>query len=200
MARTKRIAGYRDRIIRAASKLIVRRGIAYTSLNDIAAEMHISKGTLYYYYRSKSELIFEITERHIQRITAKLFNWLEQSGAANTPEEVLEQVIRTFVESETHAQMHAYLIQEAFISNPALMQRFRTAYDHWTEMMERGIQQVLEPSGNYAGVARLIIATLDGALLQRLLNVPKIPLKAFSHYLTQVSMSAAYESQLIQGL
>lgn len=46
-----------------ASKLFVTQGYHATSMDDIATAMQLNKGTLYYYYLSKSNLLFDILLR-----------------------------------------------------------------------------------------------------------------------------------------
>jgi len=49
-----------ERIIEAASnELMTERGVTDTSLADIAGEVGISKGTLFYYYSSKNDLVYD---------------------------------------------------------------------------------------------------------------------------------------------
>jgi AcrR family transcriptional regulator len=51
-----------DEIYRAAARLFFRRGYAATSLQDIASEVGLLKGSLYYYINSKEQLLWGITE------------------------------------------------------------------------------------------------------------------------------------------
>ncbi len=181
--RRKRGAGYREKIIQGASKLMIERGIANTSLADIAEEVGISKGTLYYYYPSKGELIFDISERHIKHITSKIFSWIEESGKGLQPEEVLRLVFRTIVTSQTRGHIHVYLIQEALTDSPFLKRRFIQEYQNWANLIEDGLQKILAAGQDYKLLAGVILAALDGLLLQHLLGVQHVPLDDISRYL-----------------
>ncbi len=181
--RRKRGAGYREKIIQGASKLMIERGIANTSLADIAEEVGISKGTLYYYYPSKGELIFDISERHIKHITSKIFSWIEESGKGLQPEEVLRLVFRTIVTSHTRGHIHVYLIQEALTDSPFLKRRFIQEYQNWANLIEDGLQKILAAGQDYKLLAGVILAALDGLLLQHLLGVRHVPLDDISRYL-----------------
>ncbi len=59
-------------IAEAAKSLFVKYGYSKTSLDDIAKEAHIGKGTIYYYFESKEDIFFTITENQIQSITQRL--------------------------------------------------------------------------------------------------------------------------------
>ena len=52
-----------DVIVRAAARLIYERGVADTSLDDVAEALGIAKPSLYYYVKNKEELIFLCNQR-----------------------------------------------------------------------------------------------------------------------------------------
>lgn len=53
----------RDRILDAAQSLFVRYGVKRTSIDDVAREAGIAKGTVYLSFRSKAELFSAIADR-----------------------------------------------------------------------------------------------------------------------------------------
>jgi len=191
MARTRgRSTGYREKIIQGASKLIIEKGIANTSLADIAQQVGISKGTLYYYYPSKGELIFDISERHMEHITSKIFAWIEESGKGLLPEDVLRLVLKTIISSETRGHIHVYLIQEALTANPSLRERFMQEYQHWVALIEDGLTKIMGPNKDYTVLAWIVLAAIDGLLLQHLLGVESVPLDDITRYLAQIEPPA----------
>lgn len=52
----------RQRITAAGLRLFAQKGLAATSIQDIAAQAGISVGLLYHYYRSKEDLFIELAE------------------------------------------------------------------------------------------------------------------------------------------
>ena len=61
-----------EKIIEAASRLMTEEGVTDTSLADIANEVGISRGTLFYYYSSKNDLVYDVAERNLDLITEDL--------------------------------------------------------------------------------------------------------------------------------
>ncbi|AFG38091.1 TetR/AcrR family transcriptional regulator [Spirochaeta africana] len=174
----------RERIITAAARLIVSKGVADTSLADIARETGISKGTLYYYYPNKGDLIFDISERHLQRLTSKLFDWMERSGKDATPERVLRMTYEIVMKSTTKGIIHLYLIQEALANHPPLRDRFRQEYPRWVQMIQSGIERVRPGSPDNDVLASLVMASIDGYLIQKLLGVDRISIDRVARYLS----------------
>jgi len=56
-------------IIDAAEKVFLTKGFDQTTMDDVAEQVELSKGTLYLYFRSKEELYSEIIKRGEQILT-----------------------------------------------------------------------------------------------------------------------------------
>jgi AcrR family transcriptional regulator len=59
-------------IAEVAEKLFHRYGYAKTSLEDIAREAKLGKGTIYYYFNSKEDIFFEVVREHTDKFYSKL--------------------------------------------------------------------------------------------------------------------------------
>ena len=184
MARTKRELGFKNKIIAKATQLIIERGVTNTSLADIAKSLTISPGTLFYYFPSKGDLIFEISQRHIERISEKILHWVSVIATVKDPVSILESVMKLFLTNERAAgEIHLFLIHEALTGNHTIRERFRVAYRRWSEQMSNGVQQVLGSSNESRLVAKIIIALLDGFLMQQLLDAEVPPYREVSQFL-----------------
>ena len=53
----------RKRIIEASRKLISEKGFDYVSMDDIASEAGVSKGSFYTYFRHKEDIIYELNKQ-----------------------------------------------------------------------------------------------------------------------------------------
>ena len=92
--RLKRQSNRKARIIDAASRLVVERGLEDLSLTAIAKAAGISKGTLYYYYATKESLVFDIAEKHVRDITDVIFELIDAGGPSSEPEELIGLLFR----------------------------------------------------------------------------------------------------------
>lgn len=169
----------REYILEVSSELVASKGIE-TSLADIAAELGISKGTLYYYYPSKSDLIFEITNRHFDQITNQLLDQIKHLDPSIPPGEAICQVMQTLVSETVRGRLHHYLIEEALTSNPQLIARFKDKYEEWKAMLLEGLEHILENSPSKRAISNIILATVDGLILQKLIGIDDYPLEEIS--------------------
>ena len=159
------------------------KGASQTSLSDIARAVGISKGTLYYYYPSKSELIFDITDRHMRQVTRDLLNWISHTREELPPQRILQVVYSSLLKVEKRGVLHLYLIQEAVSYNPSLQQRFLEIYREWQQMLLEGLTEILGPQEDNEILAELILASLDGVIIQSVLGRKKIPIEEMTKFL-----------------
>jgi AcrR family transcriptional regulator len=67
-----RFTDTRDRIETAAIHLFVEKGVAETTVRDIARAVDISEGALYRHFVGKEQLVWQVFERHYVEFAARL--------------------------------------------------------------------------------------------------------------------------------
>ena len=77
-----RFTDTRDRIEQAAVRLFVEKGVAETTVRDIARAVGLSEGALYRHFESKDELVWKAFERHYVAFAATLRRWPTASRRA----------------------------------------------------------------------------------------------------------------------
>lgn len=80
----------RDRILDAADRLLARYGYKKMTIDDLAREAAIGKGTVYLHFKSKEDLVLS----HIDRIIDRLLERFEAIAASDAPpQEQLEEML-----------------------------------------------------------------------------------------------------------
>jgi len=64
--------GKRQRLVAAAAQLLHQQGIERTTLADIAKAADVPAGNVYYYFKTKDEVIAAVVEAHAQQIASTL--------------------------------------------------------------------------------------------------------------------------------
>jgi TetR/AcrR family transcriptional regulator, transcriptional repressor for nem operon len=64
--------GKRERLIAAATQLVHQQGVERTTLADIANAADVPPGNVYYYFKTKDDVIAAVIEAHAQQITTTL--------------------------------------------------------------------------------------------------------------------------------
>lgn len=162
----------RARIIDAAGKLMADKGIKQTTLADVARKAGISRGTLFYYYASKNDLIYDILEKHLSDLTDAIFASLprRRSSAADLAA-VLQTALTGLVRDENSARINLYLLQEAIIDGSDLKDRFAVKYQTWRELIASQIMRAfgVTDARRASALGTLMLAMIDGLTIQFLL-------------------------------
>lgn len=155
-----------------------RKGVIGTTLSDIAVRCGISRGTLYYYYRSKNDLILDINEWNMDKITSGLLGQLDRyitDGMGFS--EILIEVFKTISGAETRSRMHVYLINEAISGNDELACRLKESYKSWFFILETAFIKILPDSMDREAAARALVAAIDGMMIQNILSIKETPME-----------------------
>jgi TetR/AcrR family transcriptional repressor of nem operon len=70
--------GKRERLVTAARELVHRQGVARTTLADIAHAADVPPGNVYYYFKTKDEIVAAVVATHVDRLV-DAFAELERS-------------------------------------------------------------------------------------------------------------------------
>jgi TetR/AcrR family transcriptional regulator of autoinduction and epiphytic fitness len=102
---------YRVEILQAAEAVITRRGYAAATMDDIAKESEVAKATLYKYFPSKGELVFEILMHFFDDVAARLTAIRSERTSGR---EKLRRAIRMIVDfHEEKANISGILLMES---------------------------------------------------------------------------------------
>jgi AcrR family transcriptional regulator len=64
--------GKRQRLVAAARELVYRQGVARTTLADIAQAADVPVGNLYYYFKTKDDIIGAVVQTHADQLQSTL--------------------------------------------------------------------------------------------------------------------------------
>ena len=94
--------GKRERLVAAATQLLHQQGTERTTLADIATVADVPVGNVYYYFKTKDDIIAAVIEAHMRQITTTLAAIDSQH---QSPRSRLKALVREFgAQSELVAQ------------------------------------------------------------------------------------------------
>ncbi len=156
-----------ERILEAAEKLFARYGHRKTSIDEIAQQAGLGKGTIYLYFRSKDELYLAIVRRFG---TALMQAMREAAASVEGPAEKLRQLLVTrlrFPEEHLAENMYTAESMRDFEESEhsallaPLMREFRDIEVRMIEEIVRlGVTAGLFATGNARITAYAIYASL----------------------------------------
>ncbi len=106
----------RNEILDAAEELFVTKGYDKTSTNDILDRVGIARGTLYYHFKSKEEILNAMIERINDSLIAKA-----KMIAADTSVPVIDRLVMTIASLNVETDIGHEIIGEVHKPQNALM-------------------------------------------------------------------------------
>ena len=163
--------------ISAAEHLITDKGANDFSLADLAKEMGISKGTIYYHYPTKDALIMDIVEWHFDLLSKDYIDWFSRHQDDGISfERFLDVIFYKGVKLFNKAKMHIYLIGECMRGNENLRKQFTTLWKEWQGKLEKGLEKVLPEEADKEAYAYYLMLIIDGLTVQEALSNPDVGL------------------------
>jgi AcrR family transcriptional regulator len=95
--------GKSERLIAAARELVYRQGVARTTLADIAHAADMQVGNLYYYFKTKDDIVAAIVRTHADQLTAML---AELDHRHRRPKPRLKALVRGLAERRELVSRH----------------------------------------------------------------------------------------------
>jgi AcrR family transcriptional regulator len=164
----------REQILEAAIRLFVDKGFENSSVDEIAKEAGLSKGTIYWYFKSKFEILFAITDRCTteSQCAIRMFAESEKWGA-----EMLYRSHRILNDSHMLDDKHDRVFHQLgalAIYYPEIREHMLEHYREWDELtaglIQRGIDEGAFKPCNALFLAQAISAMYEGLHTRRVLD------------------------------
>ena len=164
----------KELIIDATCELLKDNALADISLADIAKKAGISKGTLYYHYKTKSEIFFDITDRYLSEQWDDLIRWTENKDKDTS----LNRLVKYVVERNTaSAGLRMHLLSEAQLGNETLRQSLITRYREFQQLISKKISERTDLSADF--LTWMILLISDGIIVQEAIGNGEFDREAF---------------------
>lgn len=159
----------RSQIVESAIKVFAREGFANTRMEDIASESGLSKGLLYWYFKSKEEIIMAIADILFSTEFRKMQNI---SIEGRTARACLEDFSNIFIKDLQGILKLAPVVYEFYalaFRNSAVRKVMHEYLQRFVMIIEPIVQYGMDHGeftpGNAQGVSITIGATFEGTLL-----------------------------------
>lgn len=173
-------ATLRTRVLDAADHLLARYGYRKMTVEDIAVEAGIGKGSVYLAFPSKEEVALSCIDRMADRLLAELAAIARRPGPRL--ERLREMLVRRVMGRVDYARTHAASMDAMLAAvRPAFLARRERHFAAEASLLatllagarERGEARALEPR-----VAAAALVTATNALLPYSLSVPELGRRA----------------------
>lgn len=172
MATAPHPAATRVRLVEAARVLFWDKGFETTSLSDVARRAKANPGSLYYFFKTKEELLLAVLDRYTELLWPMV---MEPAFKA-----VDEPMVRIFAILEGYRQgllatecargcpigSLSLEVGEAF---PSAREKICANFDGWVGWIKKCLDDAgdqLPPEVDRAALARFVLTVMEGAVMQ----------------------------------
>ena len=156
----------RDAIMRGLNTVLRERGPGPLRMHDVADHLGLVKGNLYYYFKSKEELIYHAHVKCVQMSLAAL----EKANASKArPAERVHTLIVEHILAMTEGEYGAVLLEDIENLSAARRRKYVALRDEF----ERGVRELIKAGIAQGDFAKQDVRTAGFAILGAINWIPK---------------------------
>jgi TetR/AcrR family transcriptional regulator len=162
----------RQLIMNAAQRLFEKKGYESTTVDEIAAEAELGKGTIYSYFKSKDEIYIAILEQGLEILKERVFQVVDgQLSAGETLYALYDTFIQYHRERRDFAEtLFVQVDEQIFLRLGDLVRGLKNKSSEWVELVSGVLQKGID-AGEFIPcdidrMAKTIIGLILGLILQ----------------------------------
>jgi TetR/AcrR family transcriptional repressor of nem operon len=188
-------AATRDKILDVALALMLDRGYAGTSIDEVIAKAGLTKGAFFYHFKSKAELAQALIARFAEHDRREVGELMER--AQSLSRDPLQQLL-IFIGLQAEAMskldtvypgcLYAAYCYQSGLLEPEHLREVENSMRYWREQLRAKLEEVLKQYSsrlplNAESLADHLLVTYEGAfILSKTLNEPKLVAQQLLHF------------------
>ena len=186
----------KELIINATEKLLETQKLSEISLAQIASCAGISKGTLYYHYKNKNDILFDLTDLYLDQQWKDLVTWTENPQKDTSLHRLVQYVLERDV---ANVGMRLHFFYDAMLGNEEIREKLMSRYAQFASLISSKIKERNETiPAEY--ITWLILLVSDGLFIHKTLRNESLDTEKFikesGHFMKQL---VAFIEQDVDG-
>lgn len=156
----------KDLIIETTEELLKTKKLSDISLAEIAQCAGISKGTLYYHYKTKNDILFDITDKYLDQQYDDLIAWTEDASKDTSMHRLVKYILERDIST---AGMRLHLFYDAMLGNEKIRKKLLNRYSEFASVISEKIKERTDsvPADYFAW---LLLLLSDGLFIHQTLG------------------------------
>lgn len=175
-------------VLEAAQILLETGTWGDISLADIAKQSGVSKGTLYYHYKTKGEILFDIADHYLSEQWDDLIRWTENKEKDTSLQRLVKYVMERDIAS---AGLRMHLLCEAQAGDEILREKLVRRYGEFQQLISAKIAERANVPADF--LTWLVLLVSDGIIVQEAIQNGAFDTQSF------ITQSAQYLAQMGNG-
>lgn len=148
-------------VLNAAQILLETGTWGDISLADIAKQSGVSKGTLYYHYKTKGEILFDIADHYLSEQWDDFIRWTEDKEKDTSLQRLVKYVTERDIMS---AGLRMHLLCEAQAGDEVLREKLVRRYGEFQRLISEKIAERTNMPADF--LTWLVLLVSDGIIVQ----------------------------------
>ncbi|MDM8310879.1 MULTISPECIES: TetR/AcrR family transcriptional regulator [Clostridium] len=162
-------------IIETTEKLLETQKLSDIPFSQIAKGAGISKGTLYYHYKSKNDILFDIMDKYLSKQFDDLITWTENPNKDTSLHRLVKYVLERDI---SNANMRLHFFYDAMLGNEEVRVKLLKRYEDFAKIISEKIEERTSiMSADY--LAWLLLLLSDGLFIHKTLNNENLDVTKF---------------------
>ena len=167
----------KDKILKSARELLKEKTFSEISLAEIAKKTGVSKGSVYYYYKTKDDILFDVADEYLQGVYDEFVKWVENKEKDTSLPRLLKFTFQKGV-TDSAESLRLHLTTDAVAGNEILREKLLERYNKFrTVIGEKIAERKGDDEAEYYGW--LVLTLIDGLMIQNLLKNKEMDLEEF---------------------
>ena len=165
----------KELILEATETLLQNKKISDISLAEIAKTAGVSKGTLFYHYKNKNELMIDLTDKYLDLQYHDLIAWTEDASKDTSLHRLIKYVLERDVST---VNMRLHFFYDAMLGNEDIREMLLARYQEFATLIAGKIAERTDKiDAEY--LSWLILLLSDGLFIHKMLHNEDINIDAF---------------------
>ena len=172
----------KEKILQAATQLLTEKSFNEISLSEIARRSGLAKGSVYYYYKTKDDLLYDVADGYLMGMYEELTSWLENKEKDTSLPRLLRFVLSRGADDPASG-LRLHLTVDAVDGNERIAEKLKERYQIFrkvigeTVALRKAEGETGDADAEYYGW--LVLTVIDGLMMQILLGNSQLNAPAF---------------------
>ncbi|HXH50824.1 MAG TPA: TetR/AcrR family transcriptional regulator [Terriglobia bacterium] len=162
----------RGKLVEAARRLFWERGYEATSLQDVVLRARVRSGSLYYFFRTKEDLLLAVLDHYVDLLWPAVIE--PAFGRTADPIERIFSILNGYREGLvytgfTHGCPIGNLALEVSDDYPRAREKIARNFDGWRKWIRKCLEEAVDrlPAGTDSErMAMFVLSLMEGAVMQ----------------------------------
>jgi AcrR family transcriptional regulator len=170
----------RERLLDAAARVFAERGYRAASVEDVAVEAGVTKGALYWNFKSKEDVLFALLDERVDQPVQALIEHARATAGDEATTRIVSETMAGVMDEQRQMMLLTIEYWSLAARDPVLQERYVTRQRAFRESVAHAVaaysQATEVPLGMPASqLATALVSLASGLAMERIVDPESVP-------------------------